>query len=186
MISASQARVLVVSAAAFLVLSSVVLLRHPYAPSPAASLARALFDHFPGTPKSESEAAIDWFPSTSSLGFEYESYLPPIGSASWLHSYPHPTRIGPKPRRQWVRRLNWLKKNSKDPAVIRALSIPKTKLEPDGYVTYPPGIPLGNEQGGVCNWERTGCLVDQEHGYQADLDIVDADNGTWIVNFDDG
>ncbi|KAG0149949.1 hypothetical protein CROQUDRAFT_652927 [Cronartium quercuum f. sp. fusiforme G11] len=174
----------------FLVFSSLYFLRHPYTLSPAAALARALYDRYPGCPKTEDEAKIDWLNSPLTYsGFEFESFesnLPPIGSPLWYHLYPNPTQIGPYPRRQWVRRLNWLKKNSTDPALLRALAIPKTKVELDGYVTYPAGIQLGNGDSGVCNWERSGCLVDAEHGYERDLDVVDSDNGTWVVSFDDG
>lgn len=173
-----------------LFLSSLIYLQPNYTPSPAALLANALFDRYPGTPKTEAEAKIQWIkPPVDFFGLDVEmaeSVLPVIGSRNWFNLYPHPSQTGPKPLRQWIKRLNWLKKYSTDPSILRALSVPKAKLEADGYVNYPDGVPIGNGDEGACNWERTGCLVDEDHGYKNDLDIVHAQNGTWVVNFDDG
>lgn len=179
-----------VSTFVFLLLLSLYTLNPNYTPSPAALLANALYDRFPGVPKNEAEATIRWInPPLEFFGFEYDNLdqsLPPIGSRSWLHLYPSPSQTGPKPRRQWVRRLNWLKKTSSDPLLSRALSIPQAKLEPDGYVSYPSDVDLGSGDNGACNWERSGCLVTQDNGYHQDFDIVDGDKDNWVVNFDDG
>lgn len=152
----------------------------PPHPSEAALMAISLFETFPGTPSTE--VNITW-PSSKNAREQSHSF-------SNIHStYPKPSTVGPRPKRQWIKRLNWLKKHAaalKDKSLAISLALPPAILQADGYVVYPDGTNLGAGEGGICSWERTGCLKNQQNGYTKHLDIIDSDHGTWAVNFDDG
>ncbi|MBW0542448.1 hypothetical protein O181_082163 [Austropuccinia psidii MF-1] len=166
-------------------------------------ISKALSHRFPGTPINSNDAKIVWkshsflkhlsaFLIKSNhppLGFSSSSYFSNLGFKSFHSTYPKPDQIGPRPKKQWIRRLNYLKKlaiNSHNLDLINSFAIPIAKLEPDGLVTYPSNLELGPGLNGVCSWERTGCLRNSQNGYAQDLDIVDTDHQTWAVNFDDG
>ncbi|CAH7688724.1 hypothetical protein PPACK8108_LOCUS23726 [Phakopsora pachyrhizi] len=61
-----------------------------------------------------------------------------VDSHAWLSLYPEPNRIGPRPRTQWIRRLNWLIKQAdlnRNSELLKSLKTPKSGLNRDEVVT---------------------------------------------------
>ncbi|CAH7688723.1 hypothetical protein PPACK8108_LOCUS23725 [Phakopsora pachyrhizi] len=57
-----------------------------------------------------------------------------VDSHAWLSLYPEPNRIGPRPRTQWIRRLNWLIKQAdlnRNSELLKSLKTPKSGLNRD-------------------------------------------------------
>ncbi|CAH7676634.1 family 4 carbohydrate esterase [Phakopsora pachyrhizi] len=172
----------------------------PQLSSPAIRLSDELSKTFPGTPKDEVDAMIDWNDRNirsdrrvSGITYSFPPYstisTPAVGSHAWFSLYPEPTRIGPRPRTQWIRRLNWLIKQAdldRNHQLLNSLRTPKSRLNRDGLVSYRDEVKLGKGKDGICSWERTGCLKNSENGYNQHQDIIDTDPMTWVINFDDG
>ncbi|WAR58831.1 hypothetical protein PtB15_10B170 [Puccinia triticina] len=116
-------------------------------------LSASLRRQYPGTPTTATSAGLDWLGRggrRASMRFRAETY-------------PGPATIGPRPKREWIRRLQF-----------------------DGYVVYPSQVSAGGGPAGACSWENSGCLRTPEHGFNESFDIVHPDPNTWVVNFDDG
>ncbi|CAH7666099.1 hypothetical protein PPACK8108_LOCUS420 [Phakopsora pachyrhizi] len=57
-----------------------------------------------------------------------------VDSHAWLSLYPEPNRIRPRPRTQWIRRLNWLIKQAdqnRNSELLKSLRTPKSGLNRD-------------------------------------------------------
>ncbi|CAH7682208.1 hypothetical protein PPACK8108_LOCUS14982 [Phakopsora pachyrhizi] len=86
-----------------------------------------------------------------------------VDSHAWLSLYPEPNRIGPRPRTQWIRRLNWLIKQAdlnRNSELLKSLRTPKSGLNRDE--------------------------LSSENGYHHYQDIIDTDPISWVINSDDG
>ncbi|KAI8456719.1 hypothetical protein BY996DRAFT_6953062 [Phakopsora pachyrhizi] len=196
----SRIRLTLVSSVLIIISCWIYFGSKPQLSSPAIRLSDELSKTFPGTPKDEVDAMIDWNDRNirsdrrvSGITYSFPPYstisTPAVGSHAWFSLYPEPTRIGPRPRTQWIRRLNWLIKQAdlnRNHQLLNSLRTPKSRLNRDGLVSYRDEVKLGKGKDGICSWERTGCLKNSENGYNQHQDIIDTDPMTWVINFDDG
>ncbi|PLW30920.1 hypothetical protein PCANC_20335 [Puccinia coronata f. sp. avenae] len=130
---------------------------------------------------------LDWLGRWNVINSSYTS------SGGQFLGYPAVSQIGPKPKREWIRRLQYIQSGSPHHRLIitdevrrSLLDIPVARLEKDGLVSYPSHINSTGPASGICSWERSGCLRSPEHGYVQDLDVLHSDPFSWVVNFDDG
>jgi len=139
-----------------------------------AILSLSLWRGYPGRARSASEVRLDWGRRRRwKIGYYYY--------------YPSPSTIGPRPKREWIRRLQYFLLQHPDPEVRASLRIPPAQLQQDGLVLYPPEVPTdGRPIHGACSWESSGCLRTPQNGYSNHLDIIQPDPHSWVVNFDDG
>ncbi|KAH9461578.1 hypothetical protein Pst134EA_017878 [Puccinia striiformis f. sp. tritici] len=138
-----------------------------------------LWRKYPGTPPPEaSSVKLEWLKRG---GLSSGGRLFIMNSSR----YPLPTTIGPRPKREWISRLDFFQRYG-SAEIQRDLSIPISTLHKDGLVTYPTETILTANNNGVCSWENSGCLRNSENGYSDHLDIIHPDPNSWVVNFDDG
>ncbi|OAV85714.1 hypothetical protein, variant [Puccinia triticina 1-1 BBBD Race 1] len=130
-------------------------------------LSASLRRQYPGTPTTATSAGLDWLGRggrRASMRFRAETY-------------PGPATIGPRPKREWIRRLQFVHRHA-PPALQTALALPPAGLMKDGYVVYPSQVSAGGGPAGACSWENSGCLRTPEHGFNESFDIVHPDPNT--------
>ncbi|KAA1099486.1 hypothetical protein PGT21_008996 [Puccinia graminis f. sp. tritici] len=152
--------------------------------SAGAQMSMSLWRRYPGTPQSSSTVGLEWSRlDKKKKNKEGGGGRRGIGVRPRPTDYPAPSTIGPAPKRPWLQRLLYVHRHAA-PEIQLALAIPPASLQADGYVLYPPAVSA--DASGACSWENSGCLRTPQFGFSSDLDILDPDLSSWVVNFDDG